>query len=506
MIVEFRDICRYYPSTAVQANEHVSFSVEAGEIHAICGENGAGKSTLMNILFGLETADSGEILIDGEPVSFRSPSDAIARGIGMVHQHFKVIDSFTVAENILLGIEKTRRGFLDKKREIAFVRELSDRYNLPIDPLATTGSLPVGLLQRLEILKMLARQVRILILDEPTAVLTPHEVKPFLRTLRQLTEKGQTIFFISHKLQEVLEVADRVTVMKKGKVVATKKAEESTVKDLAEMMVGREIVFRVEKKAAVPGEPVLEVENLVVKNRLGIPLLKGVSFNIRAGEILGIAGVSGNGQEALVSSLAGLSPAASGLIRLRGKDITNLDARARRRRLMAHVPEDRIGTGLNTAASVVENVLMGFQWKKEFRRGVMLDRAVSAEFAGKIISGYSVYGATPDGLVVKLSGGNMQKIVLGREASSGPVLLIVNQPTRGLDVGSIEFVHRMLIDNRDRGMAILLVSVELEEIIALSDRVEVLFRGAFQGELSGGDINEINIGLLMAGGKSGETR
>jgi simple sugar transport system ATP-binding protein len=504
MIVEFRDICRYYPSTAVQANDHVSFSVEAGEIHAICGENGAGKSTLMNILFGLEIADSGEILIDGTPVNFRSPSDAIARGIGMVHQHFKVIDSFTVAENILLGIERTSGGFLDKKQEIEFVKELSGRYSLPIDPLAAAGSLSVGLLQRLEILKMLARQVRILILDEPTAVLTPQEVKPFLQTLRQLTEKGQTIFFISHKLQEVLEVADRVTVMKKGKVAATRKAEESTVKDLAEMMVGREIVFRVHKEAAVPGKPVLEVENLTVKNRLGIPLLKDVSFTLRAGEILGIAGVSGNGQEALVSSIAGLSPIASGLIRMRGEDISTLDVRSRRRRLMAHVPEDRIGMGLNMAASVVENVLMGFHRKKEFRRGLMLNPAMSAEFAEKIIAGYSVYGAAPDGLVVKLSGGNMQKIVLGREASSDPVLLIVNQPTRGLDVGSIEFVHQMLIDNRDKGMAILLVSVELEEIIALSDRVEVLFRGAFQGELSGEKINEINIGLLMAGGKSGE--
>jgi simple sugar transport system ATP-binding protein len=458
----------------------------------------------MNILFGMETADSGEILIDGTPVSFRSPSDAIVCGIGMVHQHFKVINSFTVTENILLGIEKTRKGFLDKKQEVAFVKELSERYNLPIDPMATVGSLSVGLLQRLEILKMLARQVRILILDEPTAVLTPLEVKPFLQTLRLLTERGQTIFFISHKLQEVLEVADRITVMKKGKVVATKKAEESTVKNLAEMMVGREIVFRVQKKKAVPGKPVLEVENLTVKNRLGIPQLKDLSFSLRAGEILGIAGVSGNGQDALVSSIAGLSPIASGAIRLQGEDITALDVRARRQRFMAHVPEDRIHMGLNMAATVTENLMMGSQWKKEFHRGLLLDTAMSAEHAKKIIAGYSVYGAAPDGLVVKLSGGNMQKIVLGREASTDPVLLIVNQPTRGLDVGSIEFVHQMLIDNRDKGMAILLVSVELEEIITLSDRVEVLFRGAFQGELSGEDINEINIGLLMAGGKNVE--
>ncbi|MDR1949535.1 MAG: ABC transporter ATP-binding protein [Spirochaetaceae bacterium] len=504
MMVEFRDINRYYPSTGVQANDHVSFSVSPGEIHAICGENGAGKSTLMNILFGLEKADSGEIRLEGAPVSFKSPSDAIARGIGMVHQHFKVVNSFTVTENILLGIEGTRRGFLDKKRELTFVRELSERYRLPIDPLATAGSLPVGLLQRLEILKMLARKVRILILDEPTAVLTPQEVDPFLRTLRQLTVEGQTIFFISHKLREVLDVADRITVMKKGRVVATRRAAETSVKDLAGMMVGREIIFRVEKGPARPGDPVLEVKNLSVKNKLGLEVLRDVSFTLRAGEILGIAGVSGNGQEALVSGICGLMPACSGTVRLQGADITGLDVRGRRNRGLAHVPEDRIHMGLNMETSVTENVILGLQRKEKFRSGILIKTAAWAAYAGEIIAGYSVYGASPDGPVAKLSGGNMQKIVLGREASSDPILLVVNQPTRGLDVGSIEFVHRMLIDHRDRGVAILLISVELEEIIALSDRVGVLFSGALQGELSGEAINERAIGLLMTRGQAGE--
>ncbi|MDR3173748.1 MAG: ABC transporter ATP-binding protein [Treponema sp.] len=500
-MVEFRDVSRYYPSTAVQANDHVSFSVNRGEVHAICGENGAGKSTLMNILFGLEKLDSGEIFIEGNPVSFRYPSDAIERGIGMVHQHFKVVNSFTVTENILLGIEKTRWGFLNRGEEIVFVKDLSKKYSLPIDPSAAAGSLPVGMLQRLEILKMLARKVRILILDEPTAVLTPQEVKPFLQTLRELAKNDVTIFFISHKLHEVLEVADRITVMKRGKVEATRKAPDTNSRDLAEMMVGREIVFRINKTATKPGEPVLEVAGLSVKNKLGVKLLNNVSFTLRAGEILGVAGVSGNGQEALVSGITGLLPISGGKIRLKGKDITNFDVRSRRRLGLAHVPEDRLHMGLNPAASVMENTLLGCQRRPQFRRRFTINIPACNAWAKKIIADYSVYGAVPNGPTAKLSGGNMQKIVLGREVSSDPVLLVVNQPTRGLDVGSIEFVHQTLLDHRDRGVAILLVSVEMEEIMALSDRVEVLLGGAFQGELTGEDINEKSIGLLMTRGQ-----
>jgi simple sugar transport system ATP-binding protein len=500
-MVEFRDISRYYPSTAVQANDHVSFSVNRGEVHAICGENGAGKSTLMNILFGLEKPDSGGIFIGGKPASFRSPSDAIDRGIGMVHQHFKVVNSFTVTENILLGIEKTRWGFLNRREETAFVKDLAKKYSLPIDPSAAAGSLPVGLLQRLEILKMLARKIRILILDEPTAVLTPQEVKPFLQTLRELAKNDVTVFFISHKLHEVLEAADRITVMKRGRVAATRNAAETNARDLAEMMVGREIVFRINKTTAEPGKPVLEVEGLGVKNKLGVKLLKNVSFTLRAGEILGIAGVSGNGQEALVSGITGLLPVSGGSIRLRGEDITNLDVQSRRRRGLAHVPEDRLHMGLNPAASIMENTLLGCHRRPQFRRRLTINTAACNTWAEKIIADYSVYGAVPNGPAAKLSGGNMQKIVLGRELSSDPVLLIVNQPTRGLDVGSIEFVHQTLLNHRDRGVAILLISVEMEEILALSDRVEVLLGGAFQGELTGEAINEKDIGLLMTRGQ-----
>jgi simple sugar transport system ATP-binding protein len=504
-MVEFRDLSRYYPSTAVQANDHVSFSVNRGEVHAICGENGAGKSTLMNILFGLEKPDSGGIFIGGKQVSFKSPSDAIEYGIGMVHQHFKLVNSFTVTENILLGIEKTHLGFLNHREETAFVKDLSKKYNLPIDPSAIAGSLPVGLLQRLEILKMLAREIRILILDEPTAVLTPQEVKPFLQTLRELAKNDVTIFFISHKLHEVLEVADRITVMKRGKVAATKNTGDTNAKDLAEMMVGREIVFRINKIAAKPGDPVLEVKGLGIKNKLGVRLLKDVSFTLRAGEILGIAGVSGNGQEALVSGITGLLPINEGKIRLRGEDITDFDVQSRRRRGLAHVPEDRLRMGLNPAASIMENTLLGYQRRPQFRRGVAINIPACHAWAEKIIADYSVYGAVPGGPTAKLSGGNMQKIVLGREVSSDPILLIVNQPTRGLDVGSIEFVHQTLLDHRDKGIAILLISVEIEEIMALSDRVEVLLGGAFQGELAGEDINEKNIGLLMTRGQFHET-
>jgi simple sugar transport system ATP-binding protein len=500
-MVEFRDISRYYPSTAVQANDHVSFSVNRGEVHAICGENGAGKSTLMNILFGLEQPDSGGIFIGGKPVSFKSPSDAIECGIGMVHQHFKVVNSFTVTENILLGIEKTRWGFLNRGEETAFVKNLSKKYSLPIDPSAAAGSLPVGLLQRLEILKMLARKIRILILDEPTAVLTPQEVKPFLQTLRELAKNDVTVFFISHKLHEVLEVADRITVMKRGQVAATRDAADTNARDLAEMMVGREIVFRINKTAARPGEPVLEVTDLSLKNKLGVRILKNVSFTLRAGEILGIAGVSGNGQEALVSGITGLLPVNGGSVKLKGEDITNLDVQSRRRRGLAHVPEDRLHMGLNPAASIMENTLLGCQRRPQFRRRFTINIPACNAWAEKIIADYSVYGAVPNGPATKLSGGNMQKIVLGREVSSEPVLLVVNQPTRGLDVGSIEFVHQTLLNLRDRGVAILLISVEMEEIMALSDRVEVLLGGAFQGELAGEAINEGDIGLLMTRGQ-----
>lgn len=499
-IITFEDICRYYPSTNVQANDHVSFSIHEGEVHAICGENGAGKSTLMNILFGLERPDSGRILVDGASVDFSGPSDAIEAGIGMVHQHFMVVDSFTVAQNILLGNELTHHGFLSHREEIAYVNELSEKYHLPIDPDAIVGTLPVGLLQRVEILKMLARKVRILILDEPTAVLTPQEVEPFLRTLRDLAATGQTILFISHKLQEVLDVSDRITVMRKGQVIGTRDTSATTIPELANMMVGREVVLQVNKTPAKPTDVVLDVQNLSYRNGSGVVMLHDVSFQLRAGEIYGIAGVSGNGQDALVSCLCGMHTPTDGTIYFGEQDITSFSVRARREAGIAHVPEDRIHVGLNMQAPVQENTLMGFQERPPFKVHGMLSATAIARHAQRIITAYSVAGASIDSPVSMLSGGNMQKIVLGRELASHPRLLIVNQPTRGLDVGSIEFVHQMIIEQRDNGVAVLLISVELEEILSLSDRVGVLFSGTLQGELEGTAINERNIGLLMVGG------
>ncbi len=498
--IRFDHISKYYASTSVQASDDISFAVEEGEIHAICGENGAGKSTLMNILFGLEKADSGSVFLNGEKVLFKGPSDAISCGIGMVHQHFKLVSSFTVKESILLGIEK--KAVLNDKEEGEFVKELSSRFNLPIDPDAVIESLPIGLLQRVEILKMLARDVDILILDEPTAVLTPQEVGPFLETMKGLAKIGKTILFISHKLGEVLEVADTITVMRKGRVVRTGiKASETDIPSLADLMVGRKVLLQVEKSPAKPGSPVLEINDLSVFSPMGLQLLSDVSLSVRSGEIYGIAGVSGNGQEALVASISGHVHSLKGSVKINGTEIGHMSIRDKRQQGIAYVPEDRIHTGLNMRANLLDNSLMGFQSSPDLNKGVFLDWDAIEKRAEGMIEQYSIAGSSPRGLVSKLSGGNMQKVVLARELQYEPALLVVEQPTRGLDVGSIEAVHRMLIKERDKGVAILLISVELEEILSLSDRVGVMYSGRIQGELEGEEINEKNIGLLMVGSK-----
>ncbi len=499
--ITFENISKYYPSTEVQASDNVSFSIRKGEIHAICGENGAGKSTLMNILFGLERMDSGRILINEEEVTLRNASDALAHGIGMVHQHFKLVPSFTVAESILLGTEE--KPFISKKSEVEAVRELSEKYSLPIDPSALIDTLPVGMLQRVEILKMLIRNVEILILDEPTAVLTPNEVGPFLDTLRNLKERGKTIIFISHKLQEVLDASDRITVMRKGKFIGTKESKETNIYELADMMVGRKVLLSVDKKPSVPGETILSVENINVTSSSGLKILDNVSFSVRRGEIYGIAGVSGNGQEALIKAIAGEVQVRSGVIRISGKEVQNLSVEQKRKAGMAYVPEDRVHVGLNVEASLLDNSLLGYEDEKCFKKGMFLDEKKLRERAEKMISDYQIYGSSVDGLVSKLSGGNMQKVVLAREFEHVPDLLIVEQPVRGLDVGSIEFVHKAIIEERDKGTAVLLVSVELDEILSLSDRVGVMYSGSLAGELSGDEINETNIALLMVGKKGG---
>lgn len=502
--IRFEQISKYYASTSVQALDNVSFSVKKGEIHAICGENGAGKSTLMNTLFGLEKPDSGSVYVNEEKVSFKGPSDAIGCGIGMVHQHFKLVSSFTVKESILLGIEK--KAVLNSAEESEFVRELSSRFNLPIDPDAVIETLPIGLMQRVEILKMLARDVDILILDEPTAVLTPQEVGPFLDTMKNLSKMGKTILFISHKLGEVLSIADTITVMRKGKVVSTSiDASTTDIPHLADLMVGRKVLLQVEKTPAHKGEKVLEIENLSVFSPLGVKLLDNVSFSVHSGEIYGIAGVSGNGQEALVAAIAGHVQAVSGSVKVKGTEISRMSIREKRKTGIAYVPEDRIHTGLNTNASLLDNSLMGFQSSPDLNKGFFLDWDKIEDRAGEMIKDYSIAGSSPGGIVSKLSGGNMQKVVLARELAYEPALLVVEQPTRGLDVGSIEAVHKMLIRERDRGVAVLLVSVELEEILSLSDRVGVMYSGVLQGELEGKEINEKDIGLLMVGSKRSES-
>lgn len=498
--LEMKGINKYFASTEVLANSNVDFSVEEGEIHALVGENGAGKTTLMNILYGLIKKDSGEIRLFEEQVEIGHPDDAIHHGIGMVHQHFKLVPSFTIAQNIMLGMEPNRLGFLNQRDENDAVEKLAESFGLPVDPRARIRDLPVSMQQRVEILKTLQRNVRVLILDEPTAVLTPQEVKEFLGVVRGIAARGCTVIFITHKLVEVINVADRVSVMRNGVMVGTKKVSETNIPEMARMMVGREVLFRLEKKPAQPGQVVFEAKDLSVTSQAGVPAVVRTSFNVREGEIYGIAGVSGNGQTELVEAITGMRPVDDGKILLLDKDITTTDVETRRKRGMAHIPEDRIRVGLNMQTTLDENVIVNRYKQSEFQKFSIMLRDAIRGFAHNIIKNFNIYGTVPDGGVSTLSGGNMQKVVVGRELSGDPKFIIANQPTRGLDVGSIEFVHRTLLDAREKGAAILLVSVELEEIMSLSDRIGVLYRGEIEGELDATTATEEQVGILMAGG------
>jgi simple sugar transport system ATP-binding protein len=503
--VRMEGIEKYFPSTQVMANKDVDFSVRSGEVHALVGENGAGKTTLMNILYGLHAPDKGQLFVNGEQVSINHPDDAIGLGIGMVHQHFKLVPSFTVAENIMLGMEPTTGGWLRKKDEIEDVRELADRFGLPVNPEARIRELPVGMQQRVEILKALRRNAQILILDEPTAVLTPQEVRELFVVVRQLAESGRTVIFITHKLLEVIDVADRVSVMRKGEMVGTKDIQDTSIRDLASMMVGREVLFRIEKTPPQLGEKVLEVRNLVVAASGGIPAILDVSFDVQAGEILGIAGVNGNGQTELVEAISGLRHSELGSILFNGKDITKDTVGRRRKRGMAHIPEDRLHVGLNLKTNLDENLIVTRYKNPAFNRFGFLNRNAIKDFTTVTIDQYDIAAARQGHGISTLSGGNLQKVVLGRELSGEPMLIIANQPTRGLDVGSIEFVHRILLEARDAGAAILLISVELEEIMSLSDRIAVLYRGQIAGEMDIQDATEEDLGILMAGGTLQDT-
>jgi simple sugar transport system ATP-binding protein len=498
--IEMKGITKYFASTHVLANDQVDFSVESGEVHALVGENGAGKTTLMSILYGLVKPDGGEIFIDSQKVRIDHPNDAIKHGIGMVHQHFKLVPSFTVAQNILLGMEPTQTGLLNQQKENELVDELAKKYNLPVDPAARIRDLPVGMQQRVEILKVLERNAKILVLDEPTAVLTPQEVNELITVIRGLSKLGYTIIFITHKLVEVMSVADRVSVMRGGRMVGTKKVSETSIPELARMMVGREVLLRVNKKDVQRGEVVLDVRDISISDVNGLAAISHVSFQVHKGEIVAIAGVSGNGQTELVEAISGMNSLDGGEIFFKGKIINEASVGERRDMGMAHIPEDRMVVGLNLQTTLDENLIVSRYNDSAFSRyGFLLMKTIS-DFAQKVVNAFSISAARPGEGISMLSGGNLQKVVVGRELSGDPTFIIANQPTRGLDVGSIEFVHKTLIEERDKGAGVLLVSVELDEVIALSDRILVLYRGRIQGELITAIATEEEVGILMAGG------
>ncbi|HUF39713.1 MAG TPA: ABC transporter ATP-binding protein [Anaerolineales bacterium] len=498
-IVEITSSTKYFASSDVLANNQVDFAVRKGEVHALVGENGAGKTTLMNILYGLIKPDSGTIRFEGREVEVNHPDDALRLGIGMVHQHFKLVPSFSIAENIMLGMEPNRFGMLRKRDEIEAVRELADRFGLPVDPRTRIRDLPVGMQQRVEILKVLARDVKVLILDEPTAVLTPLEVTELMTVVRELARRGRTIIFITHKLVEVKEVADRVSVMRGGKMVGTAEVAETSIPDMARMMVGRQVILQIKKGTANPGEKVFEARNITVADSSGLPVVKNLSLHVRAGEILGVAGVSGNGQTELVEAVTGMRPVEGGAFFVNNHEITGTTVGERRRAGMAHIPEDRIRIGLNLETNLDENLVVSRYKLPTFNRFGFLLRGAMSRFAGEVVERFQIAAARPGDSIATLSGGNMQKVVLGRELSGDPKFIVANQPTRGLDVGSIEFVHQTLIEARDNGAAVLLVSVELEEIMSLSDRIAVIFRGQIAGEVDPDTVTVEEIGLLMGG-------
>jgi simple sugar transport system ATP-binding protein len=497
IVLEAKGITKHFPG--VLANDHVAFDLRKGEIHALLGENGAGKTTLMNILYGLYVPESGEIQVNGKTAVIHSPKDSITLGIGMVHQHFMLIPVFSVADNVMLGDETVLHGVLDRKTVAAKVKDLSHKYGLDVDPQALVGQLPVGVQQRVEIVKTLYRQAQILILDEPTAVLTPQEAEDLFRIMRELTKRGVSIIFITHKLKEVLAVADRITVMRAGKVVGTVKPGETNEPQLASMMVGREVILTVEKGPAKPGEEILKVEGLKVHDFRGLDVVRGVSFTVKAGEILGIAGVQGNGQTDLVEALTGLRPIVDGKILFAGKDMTDRSPRPITETGMAHIPEDRQRHGLVLSYAVADNMVLNTYYKAPFAKSGVLQPKAIDDNARKLILDFDVRTPSPYVSTSKLSGGNQQKVIVARELSHPVKLVIANQPTRGLDVGSIEYIHKEIVVMRDRGVAVLLVSAELDEIMALSDRIAVMYRGQIVTTVDARKVTREQLGLWMAG-------
>jgi general nucleoside transport system ATP-binding protein len=502
--LELRGITKRFPT--VVANDDVSVSVEAGEIVALLGENGAGKTTLMNILYGLYSPDEGAVVVDGTELQLSNPSASIAAGIGMVHQHFMLVPVFTVAENVILGLEPLKTfDWIDKRAAHDLVNEISDRYNLAVDPDALVEDIPVGVQQRVEIIKVLVRDARYIIFDEPTAVLTPQEVEEFFGIVRGLKRDGKGVIFISHKLSEALKIADRIVVLRDGKSVGEADPATATREQLAEMMVGRPVLLTVDKERANPGQVVLSVEQLAVLDDRAHLTVDGVSFEVRAGEIVGIAGVQGNGQTELVESITGLRPSLAGRVLIGGVDATDVSPRQIHLSGVAHVPEDRQESGLILDFTVTENMVLDAYYDRPYSRGIRMDWSAATDAAQRLVDEYDVKTTRVDVPVSSLSGGNQQKVIVAREFDRDVKLVVAAQPTRGVDVGSIEYIHAQIVEQRDQGAAVLIVSSELDEVMALSDRILVMFKGRIVAEFDPEITSKAECGLAMLGsGAAGE--
>lgn len=496
-VVELKQITKRFPG--IVANDSISLTLRKGEIHALLGENGAGKSTLMNILFGLYQPDEGTIEINGQPVTIDNPNKAIKLGIGMVHQHFKLVQPFTVTENIILGMEPRKGLNIDYKSASAEVAKLSEQYGLHVNPNSKIQDISVGMQQRVEIMKTLFRGADILIFDEPTAVLTPQEISELMGIMRRLVEEGKSIILITHKLKEIMEISDRVTIIRRGKVIDTVDTNNTNPKELAEKMVGRGVTFKIDKKSPAVGQPVLQLNQVKMNNKNGVSVLNGLDLEVKAGEIVGIAGVDGNGQTELIEAITGLRKINSGSIKLSGKEVSNLPARKIIESGLSHIPEDRHKHGLVLDFSISENMVLETYYKSPYSKGGFLDRRKVDEHAEKLVKDFDVRTPSIETLARSLSGGNQQKAIIAREIDKNPDLLIAAQPTRGLDVGAIEFVHRQLIEQRDQGKAVLLISFELDEIMNVSDRIAVIYEGRIVGEVLPENTNDQELGLMMAG-------
>jgi simple sugar transport system ATP-binding protein len=501
-IIEFKNVSKRFPG--VLANSHITMDIRKGEIFAIVGENGAGKSTLMKTMYGLHAPTEGEVFIRGKKVEKFSPSYAIQNGIGMVHQHFMLVPTFTIAENIVLGNERrTKRIFIDNQEAVNVVNDLCDTYGLMVDPKLKIEDVSVGIQQRVEILKTLYRGADILILDEPTAVLTPQETEDLFKVVRKLVDElDKTVIIITHKLNEVMALSDRVGVMRQGQLIGVTETSETDEKQLAEMMVGREVLFDKLDKKETSGEVLIEATNLSAKDKRGFPALRGIDFSVRAGEILGVAGIEGNGQTELIEVLSGMRDYEEGTININGTSVKHLSPAEIRKLGVAHIPEDRLVTGLSKDSSIEDNMLMGLQHSEPYAsKGVHLNRKIIGQHANTLIEEFDVRTAGKEVKIGALSGGNMQKVVIAREFSFETPILLISQPTRGVDIGAIEFIHEQIIKKRNEGCAIILVSAELDEIFRLSDRMITLYEGEITGEFKSGDITKQDIGFYMTGNR-----